>query len=74
LKARPSAQILQTVGLALHGIDGPQTEPDLDLVLVQGQHRLPEHSQLGHGGDRETNREEVRRGHLLDDVADEEER
>jgi hypothetical protein len=56
-----------------HGIDGPQTDPDLDLVHVQGQHRPPEHSQHGHRGDRETNREKVIRGHLLDDVADEEE-
>ena len=55
------------------GIDGPQTDPDLDLVLVQGQPRPPEHSQHGHRGDRETNREEVGRGYLLEDVADEEE-
>jgi transposase len=36
---------------SLYGIDGPQTDPDLDLMLVQGQHRPPEHGQHGHRGD-----------------------
>jgi hypothetical protein len=67
---RARATVLQDLR---NGIDDPQTDPDPDPVDVLGQRRRPEHSRHGHRGDRETNREEVSRGLLLDDVADQEE-